>query len=191
MPHGRCNCWWWITQRCECQGSLFSAPCFAPLLFASTKPQNTEHSHPPLFSFFLPSLFFLYLAKKKNKKQALLSSTPNNIFVLCLDRDLSALDACRQRFQHGPYSDRVYYEHASFSELPAVLDSHASFRTLTKNGIGGVLADLGVSSHQLDTPDRGFSFQRDGPLDMVNFYVLIFFCSIQYYYVSFLNQDFF
>jgi len=47
------------------------------------------------------------------------------VHLLCLDRDLVALDACRSRFQNGPYSDRVSYEHASFSELPAVLDSRS------------------------------------------------------------------
>ena len=84
--------------------------------------------------------------------------------LLCLDRDLVALDACRSRFQNGPYSDRVSYEHASFSELPAVLDSRSDLHEFVAaaHGVAGVLADLGVSSHQLDTANRGFSFQRNG-----------------------------
>jgi 16S rRNA (cytosine1402-N4)-methyltransferase len=78
--------------------------------------------------------------------------------VVGLDRDADALMAARPRL--GPLADRVELVHADFRDLGRVLDDR---------GIGvvaGVVADLGVSSMQLDAPGRGFSFRRDEPLDM-------------------------
>lgn len=78
--------------------------------------------------------------------------------VVGLDRDPAALEAARTAA--GPHGDRLITIRGAFSELPELLDRH---------GIGqvhGILADLGVSSHQLDTPGRGFSFRTAGPVDM-------------------------
>jgi 16S rRNA (cytosine1402-N4)-methyltransferase len=73
-----------------------------------------------------------------------------------LDRDADALAIARERLP----AHRVRLHHAEAITLPEVL---------TREGwpaVDGVLFDLGVSSLQLDTPERGFSFQREGPLDM-------------------------
>lgn len=75
-----------------------------------------------------------------------------------IDRDADALAIARTTL--APWADRVDLVHADYRAIDDVLDSR---------GLGlvdGVLADLGVSSLQLDTPGRGFSFQRDEPLDM-------------------------
>ncbi len=78
--------------------------------------------------------------------------------VIGLDRDPRALDVARERL--APWGDRVVFVHADFRGLPAVL------ARLGTGPIDGALADLGVSSMQLDEPARGFSFRADGPLDM-------------------------
>lgn len=71
------------------------------------------------------------------------------------DRDEEALARARARLL--PFGARVRLEHADFREIPERLgDERAS----------GILLDLGVSSLQLDDAERGFSFQREGPLDM-------------------------
>jgi len=79
--------------------------------------------------------------------------------VIGIDRDPVAVEAARS----GPDAiadPRFEIVHASFAQLPAAL---------AERGIGkitGLLLDLGVSSPQIDTPERGFSFRFDGPLDM-------------------------
>ena len=78
--------------------------------------------------------------------------------VLALDRDPQAIAAGRQRFSDEV---RLTLVHASFAELGALLPVHAHGRACR-----GVLFDLGVSSPQLEDPQRGFSFRADGPLDM-------------------------
>lgn len=78
--------------------------------------------------------------------------------VIGLDRDTAAIEAARERCAFA--GERFEAVHAPFSALGRVLDE----RSIDK--VDGVLADLGVSSHQLDTAERGFSFQRSGPLDM-------------------------
>ena len=78
--------------------------------------------------------------------------------LIALDRDPSALVVAAEALR--AFRDRVDLVHADFRELDAVLDAR---------GVGtiqGALADLGVSSMQLEGPGRGFSFQRDEPLDM-------------------------
>lgn len=78
--------------------------------------------------------------------------------LIALDRDPVAIEAGRETFGNDA---RVELVHASFDELGEVLAA----RDL--NGrVDGVLLDIGVSSPQLDTPERGFSFAADGPLDM-------------------------
>ena len=79
--------------------------------------------------------------------------------LIALDRDPEAVAAAR-----AIADPRFSIEHAPFSEFARVLDAQ-----LPRHGTGlvdGVLADLGVSSPQLEDPARGFSFRADGPLDM-------------------------
>lgn len=78
--------------------------------------------------------------------------------VIGIDRDPAALTAAR--LYAGADADRLRTVRGGFEELDRHLDA------LGVDRVDGVLADLGVSSHQLDTPDRGFSFRRPGPVDM-------------------------
>jgi len=78
--------------------------------------------------------------------------------LIGLDRDRDALVRAGEAL--SPWRDRVELVHADYRSLADVLDSrHVAH-------VDGALADLGVSSMQLDEPGRGFSFQRDEPLDM-------------------------
>jgi 16S rRNA (cytosine1402-N4)-methyltransferase len=78
--------------------------------------------------------------------------------VIGLDRDPDALAIARGLL--APWTDRMELVHADYRTLDEVLDGRGIPL------VDGALADLGVSSLQLDTPGRGFSFQRDEPLDM-------------------------
>jgi 16S rRNA (cytosine1402-N4)-methyltransferase len=78
--------------------------------------------------------------------------------LIGLDRDRDALRLAAEAL--APWSDRVELVHADYRELGRVLDSRGI------PGMAGALADLGVSSMQLDAEGRGFSFRRDEPLDM-------------------------
>lgn len=78
--------------------------------------------------------------------------------LLAIDKDLAAIATARARFDGDP---RFAIAHASFAELAQLAEARQ-----WRGKIAGVLLDLGVSSPQLDEPERGFSFQHDGPLDM-------------------------
>ena len=78
--------------------------------------------------------------------------------LLALDRDPSALALAREAL--SAFADRVELVHADYRELDRVLDERGIA------AVSGALADLGVSSMQLDEEGRGFSFRRDEPLDM-------------------------
>ena len=78
--------------------------------------------------------------------------------VIGLDRDVDALQHAAATL--ASFGDRVELVHADYRELDRVLDERGIA------AVDGTLADLGVSSMQLDTEGRGFSFRRDEPLDM-------------------------
>lgn len=78
--------------------------------------------------------------------------------LLGLDLDTQALAITRQRLSE--YGERAILVHASYTSLVEQLT------TLGWSGVDGILLDLGLSSMQLDTPERGFSFMTDAPLDM-------------------------
>ena len=78
--------------------------------------------------------------------------------VLALDRDITAVRAAAPLCAH--YGDRLTVVEAQFSTLDAMLRAHGYSHA------DAVMLDIGVSSMQLDQPERGFSFQTDGPLDM-------------------------
>lgn len=78
--------------------------------------------------------------------------------LIGLDRDPAALQAAEKVLQ--PFEGRYSLHHATFDQAPEILQQ------LGIPALDGMLFDLGVSSHQLDTPERGFSFRQDAPLDM-------------------------
>ena len=74
------------------------------------------------------------------------------------DQDQAALAVAKQNL--ASFGDRVYLLHSNFDQFSLVAKQHQI------PPVDGILLDLGVSSMQLDQPERGFSFQEDGPLDM-------------------------
>lgn len=78
--------------------------------------------------------------------------------LIAIDRDEDALRAAGKRL--ADFADRVTFVHSNYAMLQSVLAD------LGIPGVDGVLADLGVSSYQLDTAGRGFSYMQDAPLDM-------------------------
>lgn len=88
---------------------------------------------------------------------ALLDAHPR-LTLIGMDRDPQALALAGQRLR--PYRNRTHLVHAVYDELSSVL------RRLDIPAVHGVLFDLGVSSLQLDSPERGFSYARDAVLDM-------------------------
>lgn len=74
-------------------------------------------------------------------------------YVLGLDQDQDAINAC-------PDLDHLTKVHTNFTHMAQVAQKH------TFVPVSGILFDLGVSSHQIDSPERGFSLQSEGPLDM-------------------------
>lgn len=76
--------------------------------------------------------------------------------LICFDQDAEALEAAGERLKGYP----VTFVRRNFRELDCVLDE------LGIDLLDGIIADLGVSSHQLDDAERGFSFHNDAPLDM-------------------------
>lgn len=78
--------------------------------------------------------------------------------LICFDRDKDAIKAATARL--SDYLDKVTFVNENFSSVGRVLDE------MGIDNLGGVLADLGCSSYQFDTPERGFSYMNDAPLDM-------------------------
>ena len=81
-----------------------------------------------------------------------------NSRLICFDRDTDAIKAATKRLEG--YLDKVTFINENFSTLGDVI------KQLKIDNLGGVLADLGCSSYQFDTADRGFSYMQDARLDM-------------------------
>ena len=78
--------------------------------------------------------------------------------LLAIDRDEAALDAAAERLAFA--GDRVFFRRGNYSEMFEYANE------LEWDSVDGILLDLGISSPQIDTPSRGFSWRFDGPLDM-------------------------
>jgi len=81
-----------------------------------------------------------------------------NSRLICFDRDKAAIAAATERLKD--YLDKVTFVNENFSSLADVI------KEFKIDNLGGVLADLGCSSHQFDTAERGFSYMHDARLDM-------------------------
>jgi 16S rRNA (cytosine1402-N4)-methyltransferase len=90
--------------------------------------------------------------------EAILSQLGPQGKLICIDRDESLLEIAKERLAR--YKDRVRFAHLCFSQIKDLASA------LKIEEITGFLFDLGVCSLHLDDPQRGFSFQSDGPLDM-------------------------
>jgi len=85
-------------------------------------------------------------------------SLSNKAMLIGVDRDEEAIWAAKENLKAAP--QLIRFVNSRFSEADKMAEE------IRPGNIAGILFDLGVSSHQIDSPDRGFSFMTDGPLDM-------------------------
>ena len=90
--------------------------------------------------------------------EAILKGSPSSARLIGIDRDYDALSAATARL--SPFKGRFTPVHGNFFNMRGLL------RQLDINSVDGILLDFGVSSFQLDTPERGFSYREEAPLDM-------------------------
>lgn len=91
---------------------------------------------------------------------ALLDYLSPSGYVIGVDRDDDAINEAEERLSGEVKAGRFVTQRGNFNDLTSIL------QTLDVSEIDGLLLDLGVSSHQLDIPERGFSHRFDAPLDM-------------------------
>ncbi|WP_454064318.1 16S rRNA (cytosine(1402)-N(4))-methyltransferase RsmH [Candidatus Nitrospira salsa] len=127
---------------------------------------DSEHEHVPvllneILYWISPAPGKLYIdctLGMSGMAEKLLESSGNTGKLLGIDRDAQAIERGRRAL--APFQDRVELRHANFTELKSIAIEAGFSR------VDGIVFDLGVSSPQLTQADRGFSFMKDGPLDM-------------------------
>lgn len=78
--------------------------------------------------------------------------------LIGIDQDIQAINAAKDRL--APFADHIRFVNDNYVNMPTILDS------LGIDKVNGILLDVGVSSYQIDDPERGFSYTKDAPLDM-------------------------
>jgi 16S rRNA (cytosine1402-N4)-methyltransferase len=78
--------------------------------------------------------------------------------LICFDQDITAIEVAKERLKD--YLPQITFVHSNFRNLKSELEK------IGVSSVDGILYDLGVSSPQLDTPERGFSYNHEAPLDM-------------------------
>ncbi|MDJ1184163.1 16S rRNA (cytosine(1402)-N(4))-methyltransferase RsmH [Roseofilum casamattae] len=124
------------------------------------RPNETEFAHIPVLGTELvgglqvrPGGVYLDATVGGGGHSLLLLQQSDRIEIMAIDRDEMALQAARQTL--AKYAHCLTFWHGNFAEYPG-----------TAEQFDGIMTDLGVSSAQLDIPERGFSFRHEAPLDM-------------------------
>ena len=128
---------------------MMEALAHKPVMLEETMAAIAPHPH---------GIYADVTAGRGGHAQALLERSAPTGRVLVIDRDPVAVVHVREFLER--YGDRVTVVHGEFGDIAAINREHGDAR------LSGLIADLGVSSPQLDDPARGFSFQASGPLDM-------------------------